>query len=108
MVLFLAINATAITLFPPTGTMAVRAAAGSAAPEAIWVPTLIATTCSTLTAVRGLLSAARLAALRAPGRSPRRPPARRRRRRAGPQRGRGHPARARRARRSPPAPRAAR
>jgi spore maturation protein SpmB len=31
--------------------MAVRAAAGSAAPEAIWVPTLIATTCSTLTAV---------------------------------------------------------
>jgi spore maturation protein SpmA len=51
MVLFLAINATAITLFPPTGTMAVRAAAGSAAPEAIWVPTVIATTCSTLTAV---------------------------------------------------------
>jgi spore maturation protein SpmA len=51
MVLFLAINATAITLFPPTGTMAVRAAAGSAAPEAIWVPTLIATTCSTFTAV---------------------------------------------------------
>ena len=33
--------------------MAVRAAAGSAAPEAIWVPTLIATTCSTLTAVAG-------------------------------------------------------
>ncbi len=51
MVLFLAINATAITLFPPTGTMAIRAAAGSVAPEAIWVPTLIATTCSTLTAV---------------------------------------------------------
>jgi spore maturation protein SpmA len=51
MVLFLSINATAITLFPPTGTMAVRAAAGSTAPEAIWVPTLIATLCSTLTAV---------------------------------------------------------
>jgi spore maturation protein SpmA len=51
MVLFLSINATAVTLFPPTGTMAVRAAAGSAAPEAIWVPTLIATGCSTLTAV---------------------------------------------------------
>jgi spore maturation protein SpmA len=51
MVLFLSINATAITLFPPTGTMAVRAAAGSASPESIWVPTLIATTCSTLTAV---------------------------------------------------------
>ena len=46
MVLFLAINATAITLMPPTGTMAVRAAAGSAAPSAIWVPTLIATTCA--------------------------------------------------------------
>jgi spore maturation protein SpmA len=51
MVLFLAINATAITLFPPAGTMAVRAAAGSTAPWAIWVPTLIATTCSTATAV---------------------------------------------------------
>jgi spore maturation protein SpmA len=51
MVLFLSINATANTLYPPTGTMAVRAAAGSVAPEAIWVPTLIATTCSTLTAV---------------------------------------------------------
>ncbi len=51
MVLFLSINATAITLFPPTGTMAIRAAAGSTAPEAIWVPTLIASTCSTLTAV---------------------------------------------------------
>ncbi len=46
MVLFLVINATAIHLMPPTGTMAVRAAAGSAAPSAIWVPTLIATTCA--------------------------------------------------------------
>ena len=35
----------------PTGTMAVRAAAGSASPGAIWVPTLIATTCSTVAAV---------------------------------------------------------
>jgi spore maturation protein SpmB/membrane protein YqaA with SNARE-associated domain len=51
MVLFLAINTSAITLFPPTGTIFVRAAAGSAHPEAIWVPTLIATTCSTLGAV---------------------------------------------------------
>ena len=51
MVLFLAINATAITLFPPTGTIAVRAAAGSLAPWSIWVPTLIATTCSTGTAI---------------------------------------------------------
>ncbi len=46
MVLFLVINATAIHLMPPTGTMAVRAAAGSVAPSAIWVPTLIATTCA--------------------------------------------------------------
>ncbi len=51
MILFLAINTSAVTLMAPTGTMAVRAAAGSAAPGAIWVPTLIATTCSTLAAV---------------------------------------------------------
>ncbi len=51
MVLFLAINATSVTLLPPLGTIGVRAAAGSADPFAIWVPTLIATTCSTLTAV---------------------------------------------------------
>jgi spore maturation protein SpmA len=51
MVMFLAINATSITLMAPTGTMAVRAAAGSASPGAIWVPTLIATTCSTATAI---------------------------------------------------------
>ena len=51
MVLFLAINTSAITLMAPTGTMAVRAAAGSASPGAIWVPTLLATTCSTVAAV---------------------------------------------------------
>ncbi len=51
MVLFLAINATSVTLMAPTGTIAVRAAAGSIAPTAIWIPTLIATTASTLTAV---------------------------------------------------------
>jgi spore maturation protein SpmA len=51
MVLFLAINTSAITVFPPTGTIAVRDAAGSQDPFAIWVPTLIATTCSTLAAV---------------------------------------------------------
>lgn len=51
MVLFLAINATSVTLLPPLGTIGVRAAAGSADPFAIWVPTLIATTCSTLVAV---------------------------------------------------------
>jgi len=51
MVLFLCINATSVVLMAPTGTMALRSAAGSTAPAAIWVPTLIATACSTLTAV---------------------------------------------------------
>ena len=48
MVLFLAINTSAITLMAPTGTIMVRAAAGSASPAAIWIPTLIATTFSSL------------------------------------------------------------
>jgi spore maturation protein SpmA len=51
MLLFLCINATAITLMPPTGTIGVRAAAGSADPFAVWIPTLVATTCSTLAAM---------------------------------------------------------
>jgi len=51
MVLFLAINSSAITLLPPLGTIGVRAAANSADPWAIWMPTLFATTCSTLVAV---------------------------------------------------------
>jgi spore maturation protein SpmA len=51
MALFLAINATSITVMPPTGTVMIRAAAGSEAPFSIWIPTLIATTASTLTAI---------------------------------------------------------
>jgi spore maturation protein SpmA len=51
MVLFLAINTSAITLFPPFGTIAVRAAADSSDAWAIWGPTLIATTCSTASAM---------------------------------------------------------
>jgi spore maturation protein SpmA len=51
MILFLAINSSAITLLPPLGTIAVRAAANSADPWAIWMPTLFATTCSTTVAV---------------------------------------------------------
>jgi len=51
MALFLAINATAITVMPPTGTVMIRAAAGSSAPFSIWIPTLLATTASTITAV---------------------------------------------------------
>ena len=51
MVLFVAINTSAITLMAPSGTMMVRAAAGSDSPGAIWIPTLIATTCSTTAAI---------------------------------------------------------
>ena len=51
MVLFLAINSSAITLLPPLGTIAVRAQQNSADPWEIWLPTLFATTCSTLAAV---------------------------------------------------------
>jgi spore maturation protein SpmB len=51
MVLFLAINTSSVTLMMPTGTMVIRDAAGSAAPAAIWIPTLIATTCSTIAAI---------------------------------------------------------
>jgi spore maturation protein SpmA len=50
MVLFLAINATSVSLFP-LGVIGVRASLGSASPEAIWVPTLLATTASTGTAI---------------------------------------------------------
>jgi spore maturation protein SpmA len=51
MVLFLAINASSITLLPPLGTIGVRAAAHSQDPWAIWMPTLFATLCSTVAAV---------------------------------------------------------
>jgi spore maturation protein SpmA len=51
MVLFLAINTSSITLMMPTGTMVIRDQAGSADPAAIWLPTLIATTCSTIAAI---------------------------------------------------------
>jgi len=50
MVLFLAVNATSVSLFP-LGVIAVRASLGSTSPEAIWVPTLLATTASTGTAI---------------------------------------------------------
>lgn len=74
MVLFLAINASAITLLPPLGTIAVRAAAGSEDPWAIWMPTLFATICSTTVAVTAYALLGRLPvfrhrpALRGPGR----------------------------------------
>jgi spore maturation protein SpmA len=64
MVLFLAINTSAITIFPPIGTVAIRQAAGSADPWAIWGPTLIATTCSTLCAVLAFYALGRLPVFR--------------------------------------------
>jgi spore maturation protein SpmA len=51
MVLLLAINTSLVALMPPLGTMAVRVAAGSTRPEVIWLPTFLATTCSTVAAV---------------------------------------------------------
>jgi len=60
MVLFLAINSSAITLLPPLGTIGVRAAANSADPWAIWMPTLFATTCSTTVAVLAYYGLGRL------------------------------------------------
>jgi spore maturation protein SpmA len=50
MALFLAINATSVSLFP-TGVIAIRAGMGSTMPDAVWGPTLLATSASTLTAV---------------------------------------------------------
>lgn len=60
MVLFLAINTSAITLLPPLGTIAIRLAAGSSDPFSIWIPTLIATTCSTVGAVAAFFALRRL------------------------------------------------
>jgi spore maturation protein SpmA len=57
MALFLAINTSSVTLLP-TGVIALRAAAGSADPAAIFPTTLFATTCSTL---MGVVSAKLLA-----------------------------------------------
>jgi spore maturation protein SpmA len=51
MAMFLAINVSAIHLLPPLGTMTIRAAAGSANPAGIWLPTLIATACSMTAAI---------------------------------------------------------
>jgi spore maturation protein SpmA len=50
MALFLAINTSSVTLLP-TGVIALRAAAGSADPAAIFPTTLFATACSTLVGV---------------------------------------------------------
>jgi spore maturation protein SpmA len=49
MCLFLAINTSHISL--PIGVIAVRAAAGATSPGSILIPTLVATTCATITAI---------------------------------------------------------
>jgi spore maturation protein SpmA len=59
MALFLAINATSVSLFP-TGVIAIRASMGSHMADAIWAPTVIATTASTVTAVLLCLALRRL------------------------------------------------
>jgi spore maturation protein SpmB len=64
MVLFLSINASAITIFPPFGTIALRQSAGSVDPWSIWAPTMIATTCSTVTAVLAYYALGRLSRYR--------------------------------------------
>jgi spore maturation protein SpmA len=64
MVLFLAINASAVTLLPPLGTIAVRAAADSSDPWAIWMPTLFATACSTLAGILAYFALGKLSVFR--------------------------------------------
>jgi len=55
MALFLAINATSVTLMIPSGVIAIRAAASADGKDEmaglVWLATLVATTCSTVTAV---------------------------------------------------------
>lgn len=59
MCLFLAINTSSVTLLP-LGVMAVRASAGTRDPAGILIPTLLATTCSTIAAVLSAKLLARL------------------------------------------------
>jgi spore maturation protein SpmA len=65
MALFLAINTSSVTLLP-TGVIALRAAAGSIDPAAIFPATLFATTCSTAVAVVSAKLLARLCRQTAP------------------------------------------
>lgn len=50
MCLFLAINTSSVTLLP-LGVITIRAAAGAMSPAAIFIPSIIATTCSTIAAI---------------------------------------------------------
>ena len=65
MCLFLAINTSSVTLLP-LGVITIRAAAGATSPAAIFIPSLIATTCSTIVAI----VAAKMLARRNSGQEP--------------------------------------
>ena len=65
MCLFLAINTSGVAVLP-LGVIGVRAAAGCQHPAAIFIPTLIATTCSTISAVCVALFFAKRSRLNAP------------------------------------------
>ncbi len=63
MCMFLVLNASSVQLFPST-VVALRAAAGSASPGSVVLPTLIATAISTVTGVAACALLARLGRLR--------------------------------------------
>jgi spore maturation protein SpmB len=63
MCLFLALNTSAVALLP-TGVIAARAALGSNDPAGILVPTLMATSCSTLVAIAAAIVLSRLPVFR--------------------------------------------
>jgi len=65
MVLFLAINTSAVTLFP-LGTIAVRSSLGAANPSAILLPTLMATIISTAVAILMAFALRRVGLFRVP------------------------------------------
>jgi spore maturation protein SpmA len=71
MVLFLAINTSSITLFP-LGVIAIRSSLGAAAPEAIILPTLFATLCSTTIAVSTCFFLQKFSFFRIPANAPQR------------------------------------
>jgi spore maturation protein SpmA len=71
MVLFLAINTSSITLFP-LGVIAIRSSLGAASPEAILVPTLVATICSTTIAISTCFFLQRFSFFRIPANAPER------------------------------------
>lgn len=64
MALFLAINTSSITLFP-LGVIAVRTSLGSSAPGSIFLPTLLATACSTTVGVIAAVLLSKLPGYRA-------------------------------------------